>query len=218
MPNPTKLMLDAFKGTHKASVVEGSQIIVEGVEMTNKTRKALLFEDSAQDAHGADQVKEDVQIQENEQKGELKAMGEMGDIGAVAQVPEEDLHSQALDEANLMVEGFLLSDSELLVEEGDDLEDWEQGEITDFMEEDELAGGDQNVGEKEDVEEPQDETEAQVEIETQVDEAVGGDAKKKGEKNGANAVRDPPKKRADLHLSSEEVIGQGGKKGEQQRP
>lgn len=47
--------------------------------------------------------------------------------------------SQALDDANLMVEGAILSDSELMLEEEfDDMQEWEQGEITDVMEEEEI--------------------------------------------------------------------------------
>ncbi|CAF2151807.1 unnamed protein product [Brassica napus] len=58
---------------------------------------------------------------------------------------EQSLHSEALDEANLMIDGVILSDSELQLE-GDDLEDWEQGEIMDFADEDGLAVGDQDLG------------------------------------------------------------------------
>ncbi|KAJ4885429.1 Uncharacterized protein Rs2_35522 [Raphanus sativus] len=39
----------------------------------------------------------------------------------------------------MMLEGEILTDSELLLEEGEELEDWEQGEIADIMEEEELA-------------------------------------------------------------------------------
>ncbi|KAF3610914.1 hypothetical protein DY000_02049037 [Brassica cretica] len=44
-----------------------------------------------------------------------------------------------------MIDGVIMSDSELQVE-GDDLEDWEQGEIMDFADEDGLAVGDQDLG------------------------------------------------------------------------
>ncbi|KAF3527326.1 hypothetical protein DY000_02040019 [Brassica cretica] len=54
--------------------------------------------------------------------------------------------SQTLDDANLMVEGVILSDSELMVDEDfDDLQEWEQGEITDPMEEEEVVDHDTAV-------------------------------------------------------------------------
>ncbi|WZZ78494.1 hypothetical protein YC2023_099066 [Brassica napus] len=72
-------------------------------------------------------------------KQEIPVVQEQEEVEEETKLAEErSLLSQALDEANLMVDGVLLSDSELLLEEGDDQEDWEQGEIMDFTEE-ELA-------------------------------------------------------------------------------
>ena len=78
----------------------------------------------------------------------LKMQSEGDD--AAQKLDERALHTQALDDANMMLEGELLSDSELLLEEGEELEDWEHGELTDVMEEEdqvveELEGGDHVV-------------------------------------------------------------------------
>ena len=77
------------------------------------------------------------------------AVQEQGELVAEAKAAaEQSYHYEALDEANLMIDGVILSDSELQVE-GDDLEDWEQGEIMDFADEDGLAVGDQELGDQE---------------------------------------------------------------------
>ncbi|CDY22284.1 BnaC02g25880D [Brassica napus] len=47
-----------------------------------------------------------------------------------------------------MLDGVILSDSKLLVE-GEDLEDWEQGEIMDFAEEEGIDADDIGLGEAE---------------------------------------------------------------------
>ncbi|CAF1914860.1 unnamed protein product [Brassica napus] len=74
---------------------------------------------------------------------------EQGEPDAEAkEVEEQSLHSEALDDANLMLDGVILSDSKLLVE-GEDLEDWEQGEIMDFAEEEGIDADDIGLGEAE---------------------------------------------------------------------
>ncbi|KAF3600365.1 hypothetical protein F2Q69_00035274 [Brassica cretica] len=106
--NPTKLMVDAFKGVtgyHGTGGVKG--IGTEGNGSSSKARVAV--------------VKDALAVQEQ---------GEVDEEAKV--VAEQSLHSEALDEANLMIDGVILSDSELRVE-GDDLEDCEQGEIMDFV-------------------------------------------------------------------------------------
>ncbi|KAF3487423.1 hypothetical protein F2Q69_00052434 [Brassica cretica] len=100
----------------------------------------------------------------------------------------------ALDEANLMVEGVMLSDSELLLEDGEEGEEWEHGEIMDFAEEDVLNVGKHEVGDQGDTS-AQSIKEAQIEMEGQVD-GVGEEAnKKKIAQTGDDAAGGAAKKR-----------------------
>ncbi|KAH0853350.1 LOW QUALITY PROTEIN: hypothetical protein HID58_056741, partial [Brassica napus] len=169
----TKLMLDAFKSVPKSPAGDGSVLPVQGTGTSSKTRKALLFEDSGPDGPAA------AQVNGIDMKEESKVAGESADSGEVLELSDENLHSQALHEANLMIEGVLLSDSELLVEEDENIEEWEQGEITDFMEEEELAAGVQELGDNIDMAVIQDGAEAQVDVEAQMNDEDEEAAKKK---------------------------------------
>ncbi|KAL0753575.1 hypothetical protein Bca101_091243 [Brassica carinata] len=129
LQDPNKLMLDAFKGIRR-SPVAGT---------VNKARKALLFEEPAPTIQIGTTDQDVVAVGDTPAKQEIPVVQEQEEVEEETKLAEErSLLSQALDEANLMVDGVLLSDSELLLEEGDDQEDWEQGEIMDFTEE-ELA-------------------------------------------------------------------------------
>ncbi|KAL0661647.1 hypothetical protein Bca4012_098484 [Brassica carinata] len=142
--NPTKRMLDAFKGvmgSHGPRGVKG--IGTEGISSSSKARKSLSFEEAVPEVQSEEMGQEVAVLKDG------LAVQEQGELDAEAKVAaEQSLHSEALDEANLMIDGVILSDSELLVE-GGDLEDWEQGEIMDFAEEDGLAVGDQDLGDQE---------------------------------------------------------------------
>ncbi|KAF2544885.1 hypothetical protein F2Q70_00022500 [Brassica cretica] len=142
--NPTKRMLDAFKGvtgSHGPRGVKG--IGTEGSSSSSKARKSLSFEEAVPEVQSEEMGQEVAVLKDG------LALQEQAELDAEAKVAtEQSLHSEALDEANLMIDGVILSDSELLVE-GGDLEDWEQGEIMDFAEEDGLAVGDQDLGDQE---------------------------------------------------------------------
>ncbi|KAH0914370.1 LOW QUALITY PROTEIN: hypothetical protein HID58_028816 [Brassica napus] len=142
LPDPSKLMLDAFKGAGKSSG-EKAPIGVEaqGSGSHNKACKALLFEESSSVEHDFVPTREGVEL-----GGSLALKMQSEGDDEVQKLDERALHTQALDDANMMLEGELLSDSELLLEEGEELEDWEHGELTDVMEEevqvvDESEGG-----------------------------------------------------------------------------
>ncbi|KAF3511734.1 hypothetical protein F2Q69_00005506 [Brassica cretica] len=131
LPDPTKLMFDAFKGVGKYSGEEAPiGVEVEGSGGQIKARKALLFEESSSARHDLVSTEEGVEL-----AGPLALKMQSEDEDAAQKLDERVLHTQALDDANMMLEGELLSDSELLLEEGEELEDWEHGEITDVMEE-----------------------------------------------------------------------------------
>lgn len=143
LPDPSKLMLDAFKGAGKSSEEEAPiGVEAEGSGGHNKARKALMFEESSSVGHDLVLTGEGVEL-----AGSLALKMQSEGDDAAQKLDERALHTQALDDANMMLEGELLSDSELLLEEGEELEDWEHGELTDVMEEEdqvveELEGGD----------------------------------------------------------------------------
>lgn len=130
LANPEKLMLDAFKGL-KPSGSEGG-----GTE--SKARKALMFEESNTGDASGEGVIEDVKSTNTEEMVmdgvQVKRVPE--GIMREENLDEETAPSQALDDANLMIEGEILSDSELMVDEDmNGIQEWEVGEITDLMEE-----------------------------------------------------------------------------------
>lgn len=129
---------------------------------SSKARKTLLFEEPASTIQIGSTDQDVVAVGDTPNMQEIPVEQKQGEVEEETKLAEErSLHSQALDEANLMVDGVLLSDSELLLEEGDDQEDWEQGEIMDFTEE-ELASEDQGVGDQTVQETAQFETDKQV--------------------------------------------------------
>ncbi|KAG2247335.1 hypothetical protein Bca52824_086963 [Brassica carinata] len=133
-------MLDAFKGvtgSHGLGVVKGTG--TEGTASSSKARKSLSFDEALPEVQSEEMGQMEVALTDSLPVQEQVELG--GEAKAAA---EQTLHSEALDEANLMIDGVILSDSELQVE-GDDLEDWEHGEIMDFAEEDDLAVGDQDL-------------------------------------------------------------------------
>ncbi|KAL0758296.1 hypothetical protein Bca101_074446 [Brassica carinata] len=143
LPDPSKLMLDAFKGAGKSSEEEAPiGVEAEGSGGHNKARKALMFEESSSVGHDLVPTGEGVEL-----AGSLALKMQSEGDDAAQKLDERALHTQALVDANMMFEGELLSDSELLLEEGEELEDWEHGELIDVMEEEdqvveELEGGD----------------------------------------------------------------------------
>ncbi|KAL0655235.1 hypothetical protein Bca4012_075819 [Brassica carinata] len=160
---------------------------------SSKTRKALLFDEPAMDVQDVAPVQV-VEVRGEEQSREEHAEEKNAVEVEEAKVSEETLHSQALDEANLMVEGVMLSDSELLLEDGEEGEEWEHGEIMDFAEEDVLNVGKHEVGDQGDTS-AQSIKEAQIEMEGQVD-GVGEEAnKKKIAQTGDDAAGGAAKKR-----------------------
>ncbi|KAJ4910560.1 hypothetical protein Rs2_05181 [Raphanus sativus] len=185
--NPTKLMLDAFKGVKHGSVMEVAPVVAPDEKGSgSNARKALFTEDTVPVASLVAQAQEDKLVEE------AKVMREQGEIGEeLNEVDEQMLHSQALDEANLMVEGVVLSDTELLLEDGEELEDWEQGEIMDFAEEEETKVENQEDLKQNDVVHVQKEAEEQM-VEDTADEK---EIKKKGGKLESGATGGPSKKR-----------------------
>lgn len=129
LPPPQKLMMDAFKGVHYPQRENQEMRTQEG---SSGTRKALLFEESVamvglEEAETSQGGKVSEERQMDVEKEKKEAIGETKGVGVVA-----ENQISPLDEANLMVEGVLLSDSELLDDE------WEEGEVPEFMEEMEL--------------------------------------------------------------------------------
>ncbi|KAF3587516.1 hypothetical protein F2Q69_00029559 [Brassica cretica] len=129
-----------FIGSKFVAALIGAEAEASGGN--NKARKALLFEETTA---GHDLVSTGEGV---EHAGNLVLKMQSEDDDAVKKDDERALHKQALDEANMMLEGELLSDSELLLEEGEELEDWEHGEITDGMEEEEHVGEGVEEGEQ----------------------------------------------------------------------
>ncbi|KAL0721599.1 hypothetical protein Bca4012_036198 [Brassica carinata] len=129
LSNPQKLMMDAFKGANqhpKATQVSQRTMVEDG--NNSKARKSLQFDETV-NAEVAGEVIEEVSVNMRQEiptplDGNLLIGDEvMKDLDLM----EQD--QSALDDANLMIEGVLLSDSELLDEE------WEEGEVPEFMEE-----------------------------------------------------------------------------------
>ncbi|KAF3533932.1 hypothetical protein DY000_02041090 [Brassica cretica] len=117
----------------------GLLLVLEGTASSSKARKSLSFDEALPEVQSEEMGQMEVALTDSLPVQEQVELG--GEAKAVA---EQTLHSEALDEANLMIDGVILSDSELQVE-GDDLEDWEHGEIMDFAEEDDLDVGDQDL-------------------------------------------------------------------------
>lgn len=216
-----KLMMDAFKSGIRSSNQMGSQSTdVKKRGETPKACKALLFnEDTVLELN-----KEKVEVEgSRETQNELEAVQvKRVPEGMMVQRTKEDEKpdSNPLDDANLMVEGAVLSDSDLLVdvEEGE-YQEWEQGEITDFMEEEEVVVQDNEAGN--DVVEAQDqELEANEMGEEERDnneEISEKPLKKKGAKPGPLAIGGSMKMRLVQSLVSprkKNVAKMGAKQGD----
>lgn len=150
--NPEKLMMDAFKGLNRSSS-SGLPPPTDGIGngSVSKVRRAMLFEDNSNgvDELGNDAVTGPVQAKVVNEMDGVQVQRVPEGVKKVADKEEEIDTSQTLDDANLMVDGVILSDSELMVdEEFDDMQEWEQGEITDFMEEEEAMNHDIAVEEQ----------------------------------------------------------------------
>ncbi|WZZ71150.1 LOW QUALITY PROTEIN: hypothetical protein YC2023_082520 [Brassica napus] len=164
LQDPNKLMLDAFKGIRRSPVAGTvNKVGSDGTgASSSKVRKTLLFEEPAPTIQIVTTDQDVVAVGNTPAMQEIPVVQKKGEVEEETKLSEErSLHSQALDETNMMVDGVLLSDSELLLEEGDDQDDWEQGEIMDFMEE-ELAAEDQRVGDQTAQETDQVETDKQI--------------------------------------------------------
>ncbi|WZZ68337.1 hypothetical protein YC2023_079707 [Brassica napus] len=172
--NQPKLLADAFKGVSRSLGRDISRVPTLEATESSKTRKALLFDEPAMDVQDVAPIQV-VEVRGEEQSREEHAEEKNAVEVEEAKVSEETLHSQAL-EANLMVEGVMLSDSELLLEDGEEGEEWEHGEIMDFAEEDVLNVENHEVGDQGDTS-AQSIEEAQIEMEGQVD-GVGEEANK----------------------------------------
>ncbi|CAN7076348.1 unnamed protein product [Brassica oleracea var. botrytis] len=184
---------DRRKGVSRSPGRDISRVPTLEATESSKTRKALLFDEPAIDVQDAAHVQV-VEVRGEEQSREEHAEEKNAVEVEEAKVSEETLHSQALDEANLMVEGVMLSDSELLLEDGEEGEECEHGEIMDFAEEDVLNVGKHEVGDQGDTS-AQSIKEAQIEMEGQVD-GVGEEAnKKKIAQTGDDAAGGAAKKR-----------------------
>ncbi|KAJ4871893.1 hypothetical protein Rs2_46467 [Raphanus sativus] len=178
-----KLMMDAFKGGNRSSNKVVSQSIgVKKQGETPKACKALLFNEETVHEVNKEGVEGNVVRKEqiDLEAIQVKRIPE-GIFEPIAKEDEKSV-SNPLDDANLMVEGAILSDSELLVdvEEGE-YQEWEEGVITDFMEEEEVVLQDTKVD--------TDEVEPQ-------DQELEGDEMGEGERDNTDETREkPPKKK-----------------------
>ncbi|KAG2330754.1 hypothetical protein Bca4012_019621 [Brassica carinata] len=149
--NPEKLMMAAFKGLNRSpslGIPPSSEGTGKGTG--SKVRKAMLFEDNSSgvDDSGNAVAAFQIQAERVNEMDEVQVQRVPEGVKRVAGQEEEIDPSQTLDDANLIVEGVILSDSELMVEDDlDDMQEWEQGEITDLMEEEAAVDQDLEVEE-----------------------------------------------------------------------
>ncbi|CAH8379586.1 unnamed protein product [Eruca vesicaria subsp. sativa] len=137
-----KLMLDAFKGEMLSSPVRRVQQDTKaGGGTLSKARKALVFEDEVvENAVDTNPLEVSSLVLANSNAG-LDDVTESDTSGLVQR-------QQEADGENLNDEGMMLSDSELLAEDGD-LECWENGAEMEFMEDNDLVCNDQALAELE---------------------------------------------------------------------
>ncbi|KAG2311345.1 hypothetical protein Bca52824_022902 [Brassica carinata] len=184
--NPQKLMLDAFKGlNHSSHSGVPKTAAAEESETISKARKALLFNE-APTADSAVNITEGTVEVPSKVETSMLVEAELKEVqvqrvpeGVVTQdsLQEESKPTHALDDANLMVEGVILSDSELMIEEdNEEMQDWKKGEITDFMEEEVMGVEDEGGAEIEGGDEHN-----EVNLKLQ-EEEVGKETKKKAAK------------------------------------
>lgn len=215
-----KLMMDAFKGVSRSS----SQVVSQtsGVKKSGETPKAckaLLFnEDTVPEVSKEEEV---VEVLKKEQKELANVQAKRVPEGMFVQGTEEtdETDSNPLDDANLMVEGAILSDSDLLVDvEEEEYKEWEQGEITDFMEEEDVMVHDKEAaGDKVDTEQEAAADAMGEEERDNNDESLEKAPKKKGGRPGPLAVGGSTKMRLVQNLVSprkKNAAKIGGKTGD----
>ncbi|KAJ4909621.1 hypothetical protein Rs2_04242 [Raphanus sativus] len=127
LSDPQKLMMDAFKGITQVPR-EDAEAMIDGA--ATWVRKSLQFEGSEKELMAADPVSLEPRGSEQVKQSGLEDGSLETDLVMrnELELMLEEPHS-ALDDANFMMEGVLLSDSELLDEE------WEEGELPEFTEE-----------------------------------------------------------------------------------
>lgn len=140
LSDPQKLMLDAFKGANQLpKVTQEMQSSVLNDGDHSKARKSLHFDEEVA------AILPEVALQEDSKSLRMEVQKPLvGEVLSGEEALKEDFEHENhsfLDDANLMLEGVLLSDSELL-----DVE-WEEGEVPEFMEEEENVAADEEVGE-----------------------------------------------------------------------
>ncbi|KAG2314292.1 hypothetical protein Bca52824_017414 [Brassica carinata] len=140
LSDPQKLMLDAFKGAKQLlKVTQEMQSSVLNDGDHSKARKSLHFDEEVA------AILPDVSLQEDSKSLRMVVQKPLvGEVLSGEEALKEDFENENqsfLDDANLMLEGVLLSDSELL-----DVE-WEEGEVPEFMEDEENVAVDEEVGE-----------------------------------------------------------------------
>lgn len=123
-------MMDAFKGVNQApkmikenqgpAMEDGNHSKAWKSLHFDETVNAVMLQEAHKDHKGSIGMEDQHSLEENLLGGEEAMKNDIDHM-------EQDQQS-AFDDANLMVEGVLLSDSELLDEE------WEEGEVPEFME------------------------------------------------------------------------------------
>lgn len=192
-------MLDAFNGLNHSSHSSVPKTAgAEESETSSKASKALLFNE-ATTADSAVNITEGTVEVSSKVETSMLVEAELKEVqvqrvpeGVVTQdsLQEESKPTHALDDANLMVEGVILSDSELMIEEdNEEMQDWEQGEITDFMEEEVMGVEDEGGAEIEGGDEHN-----EVNLKLQ-EEEVGKATKKKAAKAETGVMAGATKKR-----------------------
>ncbi|KAL0846931.1 hypothetical protein Bca101_020177 [Brassica carinata] len=191
---PEKLMLDAFKGVLRSPVKETALVqpsSVAPLELASAAEMEVVGEQTSLEVQGESREKP---------KGR-----------------EDALHSKELDEANLMIEGVLLSDSELLLEDCEEGEDWEQGEIMDFTEEQDANLDALGLGANKDALPT---VKADGEVSVEVDGLVEGEGakpkKKKNGQNGTEALGGAKKRGVQVFISPRKnlMVKAGAKQGD----
>ncbi|CAH8358608.1 unnamed protein product [Eruca vesicaria subsp. sativa] len=187
MENPEKLMLNAFRGVDGSPPMGRFPTDKEaGGGTSSKARKALLFEEEEPGAVVEAQHLENEIIPVENFNGDHE------------EEPESDKVVEVQTQSNrngvdLLADGEVMSDSELLVEDGE-LEGWEQGAETDFMEDNDMVTNDQALA---DLEIANDHSKTTLEAKNLGDTSKGMDGMdgKLKAKNGTVDAGGPSKKR-----------------------
>ncbi|CAH8298037.1 unnamed protein product [Eruca vesicaria subsp. sativa] len=185
MENPEKLTIDAFRGVDGSPPMERFQTDKDaGGGTSSKARKALLFEEEAPG------VVVEAQHLENEIIPVENFNGDHVEEAGSDKVVEVQTQSNG-NGVDLMAEGEMMSDSELIMEDGE-LEGWEQGAETNFMEDNNMVNNDQALA---DLEIANDHPQTTLEAKNLGDTSKGMDGKLKA-KNGTVDAGGPSKKRS----------------------